>query len=309
MGVPKNWVSILGKFELANRDLVFQGGVAEFSGGRPGFEVGQFVSDAVFGGGTMEALIEFQESVDNASAGLILYYHPDTGGFVSVALGVAGSLCAVSTWGGQQWTHHAAHGPASQLMAGRQYKLEVSATGSRILATLDGVRVVATDLQFTLPRGQSGVWALGPNNIKFSQFAVSPLAPKIFVVMQFTEPFNELYQDVIYPVGTELGFEVVRADDTYGPGIIIADISNQISESTVIIADITPNNPNVYWEVGYAHALHKPTILIAERDTTLPFDVSPFRTLFYDNTIAGKAKIEMGLRKHIEASQRQWSAS
>ena len=111
---------------------------------------------------------------------------------------------------------------------------------------------------------------------------------------------------MIAPLGQELGFDVRRADEIYGPGLIIADIERQISASAIVIADITPENPNVYWEVGYAHAVRKPTILIAERGTELPFDVSPFRTLFYDNTIAGKAKIEEGLRKHIDAIQSQW---
>jgi nucleoside 2-deoxyribosyltransferase len=71
----------------------------------------------------------------------------------------------------------------------------------------------------------------------------------------------------------------------------------------VIIADISPINPNVFFEVGYAFALEKPIILLAERNdsdgTTLPFDVSPFRVLFYDNSIGGKSKLEDGLRKHL----------
>ena len=91
--------------------------------------------------------------------------------------------------------------------------------------------------------------------------------------------------------------------------MIVADIARQIVEADVVIADITPANPNVYYEVGYAHALSKPTILIAEKPTELPFDVSPFRTLFYENTIGGKAIVEAGLRKHLEAIRTQWSRS
>lgn len=83
--------------------------------------------------------------------------------------------------------------------------------------------------------------------------------------------------------------------------MIIQDISKHINESKFIIADISPINANVFYEVGYAHALNKPTILIAEKDTRLPFDVSSFRTLFYENTIGGKNKLENGLRKHIKA--------
>jgi nucleoside 2-deoxyribosyltransferase len=87
-----------------------------------------------------------------------------------------------------------------------------------------------------------------------------------------------------------------------GPGLIITDIAQEIMEARVIIADITPANPNVYYEVGYAHAIGKPVILIAETPTSqLPFDVSGFRVLRYENTIGGKAKIETGLRKHLDA--------
>ena len=150
---------------------------------------------------------------------------------------------------------------------------------------------------------------MGRNDIRIRNYQVSRERAKAFVVMQFTLPYNELYSDVIIPVCDDLGLIAVRADETYGPGLIIADIAREIIEAKVIIADITPANPNVYYEVGYAHALNKPTILITEKPTQLPFDVSPFRVLFYENTIGGKSKVEAGLRKHLEAIQTQWSTT
>lgn len=119
--------------------------------------------------------------------------------------------------------------------------------------------------------------------------------------MQFTKPYDELFEEAIKKVCEEFKIRAVRADETYGPGLIIADIIKKIRESQIVIAEISPANPNGYYEVGYSHALNKPTILIAEKDTKLPFDISPFRTLFYKNSIGGKKKIETGLRKHIEA--------
>jgi hypothetical protein len=82
--------------------------------------------------------------------------------------------------------------------------------------------------------------------------------------MQFSTPYNELYQDVIRPICDELKLNVLRADETYGPGLIIADITKEIAESRIVIAEVSPLNTNVFYEVGYAHALNKPTILIAE---------------------------------------------
>jgi nucleoside 2-deoxyribosyltransferase len=69
----------------------------------------------------------------------------------------------------------------------------------------------------------------------------------------------------------------------------------------VIIAEITPVNANVFYELGYAHALEKPTILLANRKTEkLPFDVSGYRVIFYDDTIGGKSNIESTLTEHLK---------
>jgi hypothetical protein len=120
--------------------------------------------------------------------------------------------------------------------------------------------------------------------------------------MQFSTPYNELYEEVVKPVCGEFHIESVRADESYGPGLIIADILQKIDEAKIVIAEITPPNPNVYYEVGYSHARGKPTILIADRALEkLPFDLSPFRTLFYENSIDGKRRVEEGLRRHIRA--------
>jgi hypothetical protein len=139
-------------------------------------------------------------------------------------------------------------------------------------------------------------------NIKISDFKVSTSPGQAFVVMQFSTPFTEIYEEVIKSVCSEFGIKPHRGDETYGPGLIIADVVREIRNSEFVIAEITPANPNVYYEIGYAHAINKPTILLADANLEkLPFDVSGFRTLFYENSIVGKRKFEEGLRKHIAA--------
>ena len=76
---------------------------------------------------------------------------------------------------------------------------------------------------------------------------------------------------------------------------MLEDIIEGLVESEVIVAEITPANPNVFYELGYAHALGKPTILLAERGRELPFDIRGYRCIFYDNTIGGKKEIETKL--------------
>lgn len=81
------------------------------------------------------------------------------------------------------------------------------------------------------------------------------------------------------------------------------DIIRGIETAQIIIAEITPANENVFYEVGYAHALKKPTILLANKKDRekLPFDLSGFRVLFYENSIGGKRQVEEGLKKHLKA--------
>jgi hypothetical protein len=131
---------------------------------------------------------------------------------------------------------------------------------------------------------------------------VQPVRPQAFVVMQFTDEYTTLFKEVIEPVCGDFGYEVVRGDNVYTNGLIIEDIARSIRESAVVLADITPNNPNVFYEVGYAHGIEKPTILLSDRSREkLPFDISGFRLLFYDNTIGGKSAVETALRRHLEA--------
>lgn len=309
MNKQSRWIALVGQGDFSNESIVFKGWT-KTKEGQTQHALGNFISDQFFGGGLIKATVKFTERHPNSAAGLILTYHPQSQSsrFIVAKLG-GSSLCSIETWSGNMWIKHAATGSSEQLESGKLYDFEVRVMGSSVRLSLNGVRALETNLLFPFPYGQAGIWAIGPKNIEFSGFVVEAKKPKLFVIMQFTAPFNELYADVIQPVGNESGFVVVRADEICEPGLIIADIERQILESKAIIADITPNNPNVYWEVGYAYAVRKPTVLIAERGeraTNLPFDVSPFRTLFYENSIAGKSKIEKRLRKYLASIQTEW---
>lgn len=125
--------------------------------------------------------------------------------------------------------------------------------------------------------------------------------PRAFVVMQFAEPYDTFYKEVIQSQADAAGFDVIRIDEKAGPGVIFQDIQREIEQAEVIIAEITPANPNVFYEVGYAHALHKPTILLVQRGAQLPFDIRSFRVVFYNDSIGGKVEVERDLRKHLDA--------
>src|SRR5664280_661857 len=94
-------------------------------------------------------------------------------------------------------------------------------------------------------------------------------------LMQFSDEFNTLYKDVIRPICKGYGYKVVRGDDFYTSGQIMVDVTQSIRSAALIIADVTPRNENVFYELGFAHAIGKPTILLSDRKRErLPFDIA-----------------------------------
>ncbi|MDQ6762054.1 MAG: hypothetical protein M3015_05435 [Bacteroidota bacterium] len=297
-----NWTAILGEFTEHKNEIIFKGKKVTLENEETRSEFATIMSDHYFSGGKISAEIMFKEvhATLATQCEIILFYDPTTRNFLSAGLGGSYSMYSIRSFT-NKWENHALGGAYKNLKSKKYYKVDIELRGSRITLTVDGIIVLSTVLPFVVPISQVGLFCLGSNNISIKNYTVHSENPKAFVVMQFSSPFNELYQDVIKPICDEFKLKVLRADETYGPGLIIADITKEISESRLVIAEVSPLNSNVFYEVGYAHALNKPTILIAEKTVKLPFDVSPFRTLFYENSIAGKKLVEEGFRKHIIA--------
>jgi hypothetical protein len=123
-----------------------------------------------------------------------------------------------------------------------------------VVLVVDGTDVFEADLPTPLAGSQVGLTARGHAPIEFRDFIAASQAPEAFVVMQFGEPYDTLYHEVIKPVCEEADFSPQRADDAYGPGIILADIIRGIRDATVVIAEITPVNANVF----SSSAMHTP---------------------------------------------------
>lgn len=109
---------------------------------------------------------------------------------------------------------------------------------------------------------------------------------KAFVIMPFAPDFDEIYNLFIADALTESGFEVFRADDIRRQQNILQDIVSAISTSNLIVADLTDSNPNVYYELGIAHALRKQVILLTQNLEELPFDLRSYRVINYDTHFA-----------------------
>jgi hypothetical protein len=254
-----------------------------------------------FRSGSLSALATIQEP--QVAARLAVGYNAGTGAYYSVGIGGYEYAYVIDEFApGRGWRAVRATGAASQIRIGKPQLLEVSVSGQRVSLSVDGVRVLEDAVPFPLQGDQVGLFAWGEQEVAFRDFTVRGDKPRVFVVMQFGEPYDFLYRDVILPVAKKLEFEAFRADDVYRPGVILQDIIRGIVECDVVIADITPVNANVFYELGYAHAMQKPTVLLANRTVEkLPFDISGYRVVYYSDTIRGKGDITSALEKHLES--------
>ena len=103
-----------------------------------------------------------------------------------------------------------------------------------------------------------------------------------FVISPFGEPNDTYFALILKPALEECGLYAVRGDSLYRPTTIIDDIWQGIKDSTVLVAELTGRNPNVFYELGLAHAISKPVVLLAQNIEDVPFDLRAIRVLVYD---------------------------
>lgn len=133
----------------------------------------------------------------------------------------------------------------------------------------------------------------------FGEPALLRAAPDLFVLMPFAPAMKPLYDDHISPVAARLGLSVARADDFFTITAIINDIWSAIVSARVIVADCTGRNPNVFYEIGLAHAIGKPVVLITANGDDVPFDLRHLRYIQYDFTPRGMATFEQRLEESL----------
>jgi hypothetical protein len=235
-----------------------------------------------------------------ADGTLVSWQECDLGAGVNV-MGAPYGFALAKNW---NWEPAGGVGHGSHPPVGRWVAIKVRVVGSSIDMYVDGVRIMS--ISKVLRRGQIGAFMQGEASIKLRNVQVEAHKPLCFVIMQFSPEFDILYKDVIKEVCEAYGYEVIRGDDFHHSGQILDDVTRSIRNAALIIADVTPDNANVFYELGFAHAIGKPTILLSDRKRErLPFDISGFRTLFYDNTIGGKGVVENRLKEHMEALRRR----
>lgn len=128
-----------------------------------------------------------------------------------------------------------------------------------------------------------------------------PKATDLFVLMPFDPQLRPVYEDHITQCAHELNLSIARGDDLFTAHSVTQDIWNAISGARAVIADCTGRNPNVFYEIGLAHAIGKPVILITQKTDDVPFDIRHLRYIQYDYTPRGMRIFEKVLTDTLRA--------
>jgi hypothetical protein len=141
-------------------------------------------------------------------------------------------------------------------------------------------------------RGQKGhATSIGVNT--------EPIEPDyVFVLMSMDEskPMLEDVHTAIKEVCQSLQLRAERADDIEHAGRITDKILERINAANVLVADLTYERPNVYYELGFAHGINRQVIMIAQEGTSLHFDIQDFNVIFYENITRLRQKLKKRLK-------------
>lgn len=264
--------------------------------------VGLLLFDERMKRGIIRVNVRFAEK-GSKTARIVIGYDSKSKGYYSVGIGGYNFAYLIDRFDrGVGWHAIVTEGDARLIKRRKTYQIEVKLDGQRLILKINNNEIFNIIVDPRSIGNQIGLFSWGEGKVVFRDIEINVQKPKAFVIMKFDEAFSSVYEEIMVPICRNMGLEPYRADEVYKPGIIMDDVIRGIVESEILIADITPaqHTENVYYEVGYAHALSKEVILLARKGFQLPFDVSSYRVIFYDDiSKRGKNTVEQKLKKHL----------
>lgn len=132
----------------------------------------------------------------------------------------------------------------------------------------------------------------------------SDVKNQVFVIMKFDDQeLDSAYEGVIEPVLREYGLESIRVDKLHDSGKINDQIIEYIATSKYILADLTGERPNCYYEAGFAHALGKELIFTIKQNEKIHFDLSGNRFIQWTTESDFRSKLKERLNFLTEKNE------
>jgi len=156
-------------------------------------------------------------------------------------------------------------------------------------------------LPLNVPLSGSSVGAATQADLETAGYGAAA-KPHVFVAMPFAEAMDDVFHYGIQGAANAVGFLCERADLSSFTGDVMDWVKRRISGASLVVADLSSANPNVYLEVGYAWGCRVPTILLVKDPPDLPFDVRGHRCLVYKSIHELEEKLRVELQGLAEAS-------
>jgi hypothetical protein len=132
---------------------------------------------------------------------------------------------------------------------------------------------------------------------------------KCFVIQPFdNDKFDKRFVDIFEPAILKSGFDAYRIDKDLSVRIPIDDIEKGITESLICFAEITTDNPNVWYELGFAFACSKDVVMVCsdERQGKFPFDIQHRQVITYKTSSTSDfTTLEDTITRKINAFQQK----
>lgn len=103
---------------------------------------------------------------------------------------------------------------------------------------------------------------------------------QVFILTPFLNAEKDTFH-TIQKACNSIGFRAIKGDEEYIKGDVFSYILQNILKSRIVIANINGRNPNVFYELGIAQAIGKPTILVSENLNEIPFDLQSQNIILY----------------------------
>ena len=181
-------------------------------------------------------------------------------------------------------------------------------TDAHIRAALSstGLDAVLEDLRRSAANLRREVLFLGPERLFPPPRPALAKALRCFVVMPFSQGWSgDVHRTLVAACEAE-GVQPARGDDLFTPTDILDEIWQSIHGADFIVADITGRNPNVLYELGIAHTLAKPVLILSQEAADIPIDLSTRRVILYRQE---EGDWREGLRHKAERALREMVAS
>ncbi|MCJ7507124.1 MAG: nucleoside 2-deoxyribosyltransferase [candidate division Zixibacteria bacterium] len=137
------------------------------------------------------------------------------------------------------------------------------------------------------------------------KFLVAP--KKAFIIMPFQRDFDNVWLGAIKPACAESHYAPLRVDEVNLSSLITEDIERYSNMADVVVVDLTGNNPNVMFELGWSLAKNKKPIVLCQGEHTskVAFDVRGIRHISYENSWLGIEDLKKKLKNFISTTEKQ----